>query len=126
MSRAEPFQFSWTGENQNNKPPAKRILHKTVDKEYKLPVTETIDESILALACDDFIDTSFETPQTEADPILELQANIAAFGTKITHCQQKLTEAEEENAILGRQQLFLNKIKLDNCAILFLYWSPEL
>lgn len=126
MSRGEPSQVSWTGENQNNKPPAKRILHKTVDEEYKLPVTETIDESISALACDDFIDTSFETPQTEADPILELQANIAALGTKIIHCQQKLTEAEEENEVLGRQQLFLNKIKHDNCAILFLYWSPEL
>lgn len=126
MSRAEPSQFSWTGENQNNKPPAKRIPHKTVVEEYKLPLTETIDESILVLACDDFIDTSFETPQTEADPILDLQANIAALGTKITHCQQKLTEAEELIAILGRQQLFLDKSKHDNCAILFLYWSPEL
>ena len=60
MSRAEPSQFSWTGENQNNKPPAKRIPHKTVVEEYKLPLTETIDESISALACDDFIDTSLK------------------------------------------------------------------
>ena len=60
----------------------------------ELPVTETIDESTpsnllsnSALACDDFIDTSFETPQTEADPILELQAKIAALETKLANCQ---------------------------------------
>ena len=74
-------------------------------------VTETTDESTssnlllnTALACDDFNDTSFETPQTEADPILELQAKIAALETKLANCQLKLREAEEENTILvGRQ-----------------------
>ena len=77
------------------------------------------------LACDDFIDTSFETPQTEADPILELQAKIAALKTSVVHCQQKLKEAAEENAILVRQQFSLDKIKHDNSAILFYTGFPS-
>ena len=71
------------------------------------------------IACDNFIDTSFETPQTEADPILELQAKIAALKTKLANCQRKLREAEEENTILVGQQFSLDKIKHDNSAILF-------
>ena len=132
MSAAEPSQFSWTREKLNRKPPAKRIIHKTVDEVHKLPVTETTDESTsskllsnLALACDDFIDTSFETPQTEADPILELQAKIAALETNVAHCQQKLKEAAEENAILVRRQFSLDKIKHDNSAILFYTGFPS-
>ena len=92
----------------------------------ELPVTETIDESTpsnllsnSALGCDDFIDTSFETPQTEADPILELQAKIAALETKLANCQRKLREAEEESTILVEWQFLLDKIKHDNSAILF-------
>ena len=132
MSGAEQSQFSWTGEKLNRKPPAKRILHKTVDEVQELPITETTAESTSsnlltnsALACDDFIDTSFETPQTEADPILELQAKIAALETSVVHCQQKLKEAAEENAILVRRQFSLNKIKHDNSAILFYTGFPS-
>ena len=132
MSGAEPSQFSWTGEKLNRKPPAKRILHKTVDEVHELPVTEITAESTSsnllsnsALACDDFIDTSFETPQTEADPILELQAKIAALETSLVHCQQKLKEAAEENAILVRRLFSLDKIKHDNSAILFYTGFPS-
>ena len=95
-------------------------------------VTETTDESTssnllsnTALACDDFNDTSFETPQTEADPILEVQAKIAALETKLANCQLKLREVEEENTILVRRQFSLDKIKHDNSAILFYTGFPS-
>ena len=95
-------------------------------------VTETTDESTssnlllnTALACDDFNDTSFETPQTEADPILELQAKIAALETKLANYQLKLREAEEENTILVGRQFSLDKIKHDNSAILFYTGFPS-
>ena len=45
MEGAEPSQFSWTRENLNRKPPAKRIFHETVDEVQELPVSETTDES---------------------------------------------------------------------------------
>ena len=97
-----------------------------------MPVTETTDESTSSnflsnsdLACDNFIATSFETPQTEADPILELQAKIAALETKLANCQRKLREAEEENKILVGWQFSLDKIKHDNSAILFYIGFPS-
>ena len=128
MQGAGPSQFSWTGEKLNRKPPAKRIFHETVHEVQELLVTETTDESTsssLALACDDFNDTSFETPQNEADPILELEAKIAALETKLANCQLKLREAEEENAILVERQFSLDKIKHDNSAILFYTGFPS-
>ena len=91
-----------------------------------MPVAETTDESTpsnllsnSALTCDEFIDTSFETLQTEADSILELQAKIAALETKLANCQRKLREAEEESTLLVERQFSLDKIKHDNSAILF-------
>lgn len=60
MFRVELFQFSWIGENQNNKFLVKRIFYKIVVEEYKLFFIEIIDELILVLVCDDFIDILFE------------------------------------------------------------------
>ena len=97
-----------------------------------MPVTETTDGSTSSnfllnsdFACDNLIDTSFETPQTEADPILELQAKIAASETKLANCQRKLGEAEEENTKLVGWQFSLDKVKHDNSAILFYTGFPS-
>lgn len=78
-----------------------------------------------SLPFDEFIDTSFGDPQTEAGIILELQAKIAALEIELVKCQEKLKEAEEENAVLVGRQFSLDKIKNDSSAILFYTGFPS-
>ena len=51
---------------------------------------------LVSLPCDDFTDTSPGDPQTEANVILEMQAKIATLESKLSICQEKLREAEDD------------------------------
>lgn len=60
-----------------------------------------------------------------SDVILELQRKIALLETQLADCQEKLSEAEKENAALLGRQFSLEKIKDDNAAVLFYTGFPS-
>ena len=80
---------------------------------------------LVSIPCDDFTDTSPGDPQTEANVILEMQAKIATLETKLSVCQEKLREADEEMEILLRRQFSIEKVKHDNSAIMFYTGFPS-
>ena len=53
-------------------------------------------DNLVSIPCDDFTDTSPGDPQTEENVILEMQAKIATLENKLSICQEKLREANEE------------------------------
>ena len=57
--------------------------------------------------------------------ILELQRKIALLETQLANCQEKISEAEKENAALVQRQFSLDKIKDDNAAVLFYTGFPS-
>lgn len=66
--------------------------------------------------------------EVECEPpnvILELQRKIALLETQLANCQEKLSEAEKENAALLRRQFSLDKIEDDNAAVLFYTGFPS-
>ena len=65
-----------------------------------------------------------ESPQTEPDGVLELQRKIELLETQLADCQQKLSKAEKEYAVLLESQFFINKIK-DADAVLFYTGFPS-
>ena len=65
-----------------------------------------------------------ESPQTEPDCVLELQRRIELLETQLTDCQEKLSEAGKENAVLLERQFSIEKIKDDNAAVLFYTGFP--
>jgi len=60
-----------------------------------------------------------ESPQTGHDVVLELQRKIELLETQLAVCQEKLNEAEKENAVLLEHQFSMDKIKHDNAAVYF-------
>lgn len=66
-----------------------------------------------------------EPPQTTADPVLELQRKISLLEIQLAETQEKLREAETENAVLLGRQFSLEKIKDDNAAVLFYTGFPS-
>ena len=50
----------------------------------------------MSILCDDLTDTSPGDPQTEANVILEMQAKSATLESKLSICQEKLRDADEE------------------------------
>ena len=65
-----------------------------------------------------------KSPQTEPDVFLELQRKIELLETQLAECQEKLSEAEKENAMLLEGQFSIDKIKDDNAAVLFYTGFP--
>lgn len=80
---------------------------------------------LVSIPCDDLTDTSPGDPQTEANVILEMQAKIATLESKLSICQEKLREADEEMEILLRRQFSIDKVKHDNSAIMFYTGFPS-
>jgi len=66
-----------------------------------------------------------ETPQTGPDAVLELERKTALLETQLADCQEKLSEAEKENAVLLGRQFSLDKIKDDSAAVLFYTGFPS-
>ena len=53
------------------------------------------------LECDEnAAEVECKSPQTEPDAVLELQRKIKLLETQLAECQEKLSEAEKENAML--------------------------
>lgn len=65
-----------------------------------------------------------KSPQTEPDVVLELQMKIELLETQLADCQEKLSEADKENAVLLEHQFSIDKIKDDN-AVLFYTGFPS-
>ena len=80
---------------------------------------------LVSISCDDLTDTSPGDPQTEANVIHEMQAKIATLESKLSICQEKLREEDEEIEILLRQQFSIDKVKHDNSAIMFYTGFPS-
>lgn len=66
-----------------------------------------------------------ESPQTEPDVVFQLQRKIESLETQLADCQEKLSEAEKENAVLLERQFPIDKIKDDNAAVLFYTGFPS-
>jgi len=66
-----------------------------------------------------------KSSQTESDVVLELQRKIELLETQLADCQEKLNEAEKENALLLERQFSIDKIKDDNAAVLFYTGFPS-
>lgn len=66
-----------------------------------------------------------ESPQTEPDVVFQLQRKIESLETQLADCQEKLSEAEKENAVLLERQFSIDRIKDDNAAVLFYTGFPS-
>ena len=66
-----------------------------------------------------------EFPQTEPDCVFELQRRIELLETQLADCQEKLSEAEKENAVLLERQFSIDKIEDGNAAVLFYTGFPS-
>ena len=139
LQGAEPCLFSWTKQANQRKAPRKRnIDESTVGVAASalqfgacsvLPSNNAstdaaasfsqCDENAAEVACET------ESPQTEPDVIFELQRKIESLETQLADCQEKLSEAEKENAVLLARQFSLDKIKDDNAAVLFYTGFPS-
>lgn len=53
-----------------------------------------------------------ESPHTEPDFALELQRKIGLLETELADCQENLSEAEKENAVLLEDQFSIDKLKM--------------
>ncbi|KAK2552977.1 hypothetical protein P5673_025689 [Acropora cervicornis] len=139
---AEPSQFNWTREKPIRKPPKDRIHPESMGADKSAtsdlvsilcdhftdtfpgdPQNPTSD--LVSISCDDLTDTSPGDPQTEANVIHEMQAKIATLESKLSICQEKLREEDEEIEILLRQQFSIDKVKHDNSAIMFYTGFPS-
>ena len=129
--------FSWTKQSNQRKAPKKRKMDKSTVgvaasalQFGSCSVFPSIDASTDAAhsfsECDEnAAEVECESPQTEPDCVLELQRRIELLETQLADCQEKLSEAEKENAVLLERQFSIDKIKDDNAAVLFYTGFPS-
>ena len=68
------------------------------------------------------VECEAESPQTEPDVVFQLQRKIESLETQLADCQEKLSEAEKENAVLLERQFSMDKIKT---TMLVFYFTPD-
>ena len=137
LQGAEPCMLSWTKQSNQRKAPKKRKMDKSTVgvaasalQFGSCSVFPSIDASTDAAhsfsECDEnAAEVECESPQTEPDCVLELQRRIELLETQLADCQEKLSEAEKENAVLLERQFSIDKIKDDNAAVLFYTGFPS-
>ena len=139
LQGAEPCLFSWTKQANHRKAPKERkIDESTVGVAASASASQfgacsvipsndaSTDVAGSFSECDEnAAEEECESPQTEPDGVLELQRKIELLETQLADCQEKLSEAEKEYAVLLESQFFINKIKDDNAAVLFYTGFPS-
>ena len=143
LQGAEPCLFSWTKQANHRKAPKERkIDESTVGVAASASASASASQfgacSVIPSndastdvagsfsECDEnAAEVECESPQTEPDGVLELQRKIELLETQLADCQEKLSEAEKEYAVLLESQFFINKIKDDNAAVLFYTGFPS-
>ena len=90
-----------------------------------LPSDHTSADGLFSQCDQHAAEVECEPPQTGPDAVLELERKIALLETQLADCQEKLSEAEKENAVLLGCQFSLDKIKDDSAAVLFYTGFPS-
>ena len=137
LQGAEPCLFSWTKQANHRKAPKERkIDESTVGVAASasqfgacsvIPSNDASTDVAGSFSkCDEnAVEVEYESPQTEPDGVLELQRKIELLETQQADCQENLSEAEKEYAVLLESQFFINKIKDANAAVLFYTGFPS-
>ena len=139
LQGAEPCLFSWTKQANHRKAPKERkIDESTVGVAASASASQfgacsvipsndaSTDVAGSFSECDEnAAEEECESPQTEPDGVLELQRKIELLETQLADCQEKLSEAEKEYAVLLESQFFINKIKDANASVLFYTGFPS-
>ena len=126
---AEPSQFTWTEETPKRKAPSNREpLPKSAKTDSDVEAEELYIETASlhgdAQATPEAIDN---TPPVdpEVDMVQSLLERIGLLEQQVSTYEEKITQLEEENAVLLDRQFSLDKIKDDNAAIMFYTGFPN-